>query len=254
MFWQSLILSPKILSGHFLDEPTITLDQSTLQIIPCHLRKLILSLGRRPTQNDVMNALVMCAAMETGFIGDWCFNDDTDADEVLRGYARNWSFSFDRRMIRDFARMPTYDDSITHKTFKLKFSLWPDNDIHVHSLDSGDFILVMARNADNSVMSSTKSIALPVSRYVISKNINLSNLPVSFRNLRELSMRLKNEIFLPLRNNILGSTPNPSLQGIDLDVILPYLKRKDVVSLASTCKSISAFCVPYITRNKSKNK
>lgn len=202
-----------------------------------------------------MNALVICCALETGFVGDWCFNEDDDVENVLSTYAQNWSYSFDRQQILDFAKMPTTDFFLPHQSFKLKFSLEPDNEINVHSLDSGDILLLSAHLIDSSVMSSAQSIALPVSRYIISKTINTSKLSISFRNLGELSIKLKNEIFLPLRNNIFGDKCNPSLQGVlgsREEMILQFLKRKDIINLSMTCKLIRARTVPYLMRNKLK--
>lgn len=261
IFWQTLIIAFFPNSDQFLDEPTIlTIDQSTLFHIPNHLRSLITQqLGTKsPTQIDLMNAIVIASGLETGFIGDWCFNGD--AEDVLTSYQLSWSYSFDRRLLIDFAKnAPDSGTDEPLKTFKFKFSLNPEHEILVHSIEGGDMLLLSSRLVDNSIVTSTRSLAFPLSRYVVHKKPNLMNLPADFRNLRELSIKLKNEIFLPMRNNIFCKTlckrPYPSLHGITETVLLMlfrYLKRKDVVSLSMTCKSIRETAVPFLLRNKSK--
>lgn len=239
-------------SVHFLDEPTITLDQSTLLQIPSHLKKLINDLrSKSPTQFDVMNTAIVACALETGFIGDWCCCEDVDG--ALKGYMLNWSYSFDRRFIIDFAKMsPTLP-------FRFRFSLKHDAEIIVQSLDLGDSILITVYLIDNYVMTPARSLTLPMSRYVVNKKLNLKNLPGNFRNLRELSIKLKNEIFLPHRNDIYCvsscKVPYPSLPGLPETLLLMlfrYLKPKDIASLSTTCKSIRDISVPFLLRNKSK--
>lgn len=259
LFWHSLtvFLLSKFF-GHFLDEPTLTLDQSTLHIIPCQLRKLLVSLGPHPTQIEAMNAIVICAALEAGFIGDWCFDDDDELTEALKNYALSWYYSFDRRLVMDFAKMPPVARASQHQSFKLTFANEPILKIHVHCLDGGELLLVSANRIENSVMSSTYSIALPVSRYVVSKTLNFSNLPSSFRNINELSISLKNDIFLPIRNSLIGPRLRPALGSIlriDCHMILRYLKKSDLAALAVTCKEMYALFRPYMIRKiKAKTK
>ena len=223
----------------FLDEPTIvTLDQSTIKNIPNHLRRLISHIGKNnPTQIELMNALVIASGLETGFIGDWCYGEE-DIKDVLNAYALNRYYSFDRRLLLDFAKMPTQPDD-SHNIFRFKFSLEPEREILVYTIDSGDLLLVTAHLIDNSVITSTRNICLPVSRYIVRKRPSLQDLPGNFRNLRELSIKLKNELFLPLRNEIFDFL---SLQGMMFNVlkfdIRKYLKRKDLQSLSCTCKTI----------------
>lgn len=231
----------KILSfWSFLDEPTVvTLDQSTLHRIPNHVEKLILGFGERsPTKIDLMNAFVIASGLETGFIGDWCC--DANIEATLSAYQINWSYMYDRRLLMDFAIMKPESQP---ETFKFKFILKPEIEILVHCFESGDLMVISARLVDNSVINSTKTLAIPLSRYIIRHKFDFKNLP--FRNLQELSINLKNEIFLPLRNNIFQETKSewlglyPSLHGINFDLhrlIIRYLNKKDIASLSATCK------------------
>lgn len=204
-----------------------------------------------------MNAIVIASGLETGFIGDWCCSD---IEDVLKSYQLSGSnYSFDQRLVKDFAIAPDFGADEPLKTFKFRFSFSPENEILVHSFDSGDMLLLNACFIDNSAVTLTHSIALPVSRYVVNRKINTANLPAGFRNLKELSMKLKNSIFLPMRNNIFSDSlfkwPYPSLHGIPetiLLTILRYLKRKDIVALTTTCRFIHEPASRYLIRNKSK--
>lgn len=209
--------------------------------------------GKKPTQTESLNCLVCAVALETGFFGDWhtwCKDDD------LETYQLHWSYSFDRKMLEDFSQMPQtdLDDDMT---FKFKLSLRPEKQIGVQTFRCGDLFMITAHLIEkNSVMISTRSLALLASRYVIYRKLN-SNLPINFRHLRELSIKVKNEIFLPLRNSIFLqlplTMPYPSLQGLNDDsllYILRYLPKKDVKSIAATCKSLRSIAFPYLCRNK----
>lgn len=245
LFWfRQIKLTQNYPFRSFLDEPTIvTLDQSTLKNIPNHLRSLISHLGKRnPTQTDLMNALVIASGLETGFIGAWCCGGDIE--DVLKAYVLNQCYSFDRRLLQDFAKMPTQDNDDPLNTFRFKLSLDPVQEILVHSFESGDLLLLTAHLIGNSVMTSTRTVPLSISRYIVHKRPSLKDLPKAFRNLRELSIKLKNELFLPFRNDTLydSSLPYPALPGMPEEIlqieICKYLTPKDCYALASTCKFI----------------
>jgi hypothetical protein len=96
-----------------------------------------------------------------------------------------------------------------------------------------------------------KSLYLPVSRYV--PLLKKQNKPACFRNLRELSIKLKNQIFLPIRDGIL-MTFNcfvPSLQGIPteiFDMILSSLDKAAVIELSLTNWKIRESCMQFWKR------
>lgn len=188
-----------------------------------------------PTQIELMNALLIASGLETGFIGDWCCGEDIK--DVLNAYALNKFYSFDRRLLLDFAKMPTQPDD-SHNIFRFKFSLEPEREILVHSIDSGDLLLLTAHLIDNSVITSTRNITMPVSRYIVRKRPSLQDLPGNFRNLREFSIKLKNELFLPLRNEIFDFLSLQGMFNILMFEIRKYLKQKDLQALSCTCKTI----------------
>lgn len=217
-------------------------------------------MGRNSTKFEVTQALICALGLEVGFIGDWCFCDGL----VENAYNLSWSSFIDRRLLEDFTVLkPKQDnDDDTHEILNFKFSLAPQNQISMYCLESGDLMILSAAHSSfsgESVMNSTRSLALPMNRYIVTKKLNFSNLPASFRNIRELSVKVKNELFLPLRNDIFSESacklPYPSLQGIPdecLSLIFCYLKSKDVVSLSLTCKNLHEISAPYLLRNKSK--
>lgn len=227
----------------FLDEPiVVTLDQSTIKNIPNHLQKLIAcGFGNRlPNKIDLMNAFVVASGLETGFIGDWCCKD---IEAELSAYQLNWCYSFDHRMLNNFAIMIPQDQP---ETFKFKFSLLLDKEIIVHCFETGDLFVLSAQLVDNSKITSTKSLALPISRYIVRNKVDFNNLPNGFRNLQELSIKLKNQIFLPLRNDIYQESacqwPYPSLHGVPnviIHKIIKHLNKKDIASLSLTSKIIN---------------
>lgn len=207
-------------------------------------------------QIDLINGLVVAVALECGFVGDWCDGDCSD----VKTYALSWSYSFCRQLL-DLTSYPPEPEEDGPAVFKFVFSLDPQNVIIVHSLESGDLLILTAiLNGEAAAMTSAKTVALPISRFVINKKLNSRNLPANFRNLCDLSILLKDKIFLPLRNEIYRQSscesPYPSLDGCPVDVtlkIISYLKRKDITSLSTVCKAINASTVLYMSRNKFTN-
>ena len=249
-------LTIKIFLVILLDEPTRTIDVATLHQIPLHLTKFIRTIGKIPTQEELLKSLLLSLALECGFIGEWCCEDDED----LKKYNLSWNYSFDRQLLVDFATFPQNNDD-DHQLLMLKFGFRPQIKIVVHCLGSGDLLLVSAYNfemSEDSSMTSTVSSALLISRYIPNRRLNKENLPSNFRNLNELSINVKNQIFLPLRNNIYTQSPYksvyPSLNGIPEEALLKifsYIKLKDVVALSCCSKAINLACLSFF-RNKSK--
>lgn len=232
----------------------LTLAESSIRELPRHTCKLLNYLLRthpNHTQYDLFNALLLSCASEVGFIGDW-------NSISLDAYCLNTRYSVERNLIEDVATWPpAYQFTNAYNRFKFRFCHKMDREVMVYSLDSGEMILLTGQLIDNSIIQVGSSTTVSLPRFVPYKHLNLNSLPASFRNLRELSMKLKNQLFLPLRNEIFSemNCTSPSLAGIDEDmirVILKKLKRKDIISLASTCKTIRLVCIPYLMHNKTK--
>lgn len=240
-------------------EDKITLDQSTSTEIPYHLHSCLSSLKDRRgfcTQFNAMLSLVISTALECGFIGDW------NRGESLSQYVMNWSYSFDRNILIDLSNIPKdlVDDGVDEVQIRLSYTLSRRFLIRLDILKSADLIIIVARHCnENSTIKSTKSVAISVSRYVIRNRLSEDCYASSFQNLKELSIKLKNEIFLPLRDEIYTFLDckmlYPSLLGIPDDILLlifkRYLKTKDICSLSLCCRSLHKISSPYL-RNKSK--
>lgn len=232
----------------FLDP--LTIDESTLQTIPIHLRRM-LNFGM--TNTESMNILVVALALETGFVIDR-YSDDFET------YQLNWSYSFDRKMLDDFSKIPEQlkKDLDEDMTLKFKLSSRPEKQISVQTISCGDIFTVTGFLVGSSSIISARTIALSMSRYVIQRKLN-SKLSKNFRFLRELSIKMKNAVFLPLRNEIFHElslkTPYPSFQGLGDDSLLyifRFLTKKEIANVASTCKSLRCIAFPLLCRNKSK--
>lgn len=230
--------------------PTITISQSTIQHLPTHVQKLLKSLNRSASKFEVFQALIIAIGCEVAFIGDWCY-----CDGIQNAYNVSWTNLLDRRLLQNF----TIHNS--DEILKFKFIFAPQTEITLFLIEAGDLMIISAvpKTSDNSIIS-TRSLAFSFSRYLVTKSLNFSCLPANFRNLNEFSNKLKNEMFLPIRNDIYSDTnckfSYPSLHGIPEDcvlMILRYLKqKKDIKSVALTCKSLKETAIPFLLRNKSK--
>lgn len=238
------------------------IDQSTLEEIPLHLSSCLccfLNKNGLCTQIDAMTAILISLAHECGFVGDW-LSQKFD----VRSYALSWSSSFDRRLLLDSSNLPkglkfneNDEDSFGIPFF---YSISPQQMITVNCVKSSDLLIVVAHHQFNETsVKVTKSLAIPISRYVVRPRIPKDSFATNFRHLRELSIKLKNQIFLPLRDEIQlrlsGDHLYPSLLGIPDEILLliirRYLKANDINSLSLCCKRLNKISSPYLN-NKSK--
>lgn len=184
----------------------------------------------------------MWLGYETGFIGDWIIDD-------LTHLSFNWCYAFDKRIF-DYFTLPNNFTSDTAAPIKFKFCLDPERKIVLNLIESGDLAILTVyeefRNLESSHQNCTlnsRSLAIPLSRYIPFKNLGRDNIAASFRNLKELSIKIKENLFLPLRNEIYqvnALSPTPSINGLPeciLFKIFKYLKRKDVLNLKCISRS-----------------
>lgn len=233
------------------------IDQSG-SAIPNWLVKLLKSFNN-PSKFQIMELLVVSCAVETGFLpydGDGKIFRNKNA-----AYNFSWSSFIDRRIFDDFAscgNLLLQNEDI--EMIKLKFLLEePNSDISLSCFESGDLIVLSVNRVVpvETPVVPTRSLALSMSRYIVTNKLN----PASFRNLRELSKKVKENLFLPIRDEIFTLSSctllYPSLSGISDDCllsVLKYLKLKDIIRLSITCKSIRNIAYPFLLRNKSKKR
>lgn len=243
-----------------VDDKLITLDLATFDKIPQQLYILINDVCnsiKNYTQFDVLNACVIYCAIESSFIGDWM----TDID--LSNYTLNWCSAFNRRILEQ-CTFPSYNynKNCNNNSLMLtfKFTLEQSRKIVLNSVDSGDIAIINVyeiKNLDKTQCIQTKSVAIPISRYIPYKKL-CDNLPNSFRNLPELSRILKEKLFLPIRNILYEDCavlPTPWINGLPecvLVKILKYLNKKDLHSLKCTCRKQYDICKAFASNKKRK--
>lgn len=236
------------------------MDQSTQQEIPYHLYQCLSSLKNRNgfcTQFDAMIALVISSALESGFIGEWNVGDN------LNEFALSFNYSFDRSALIKNSKLPykiQFEEGIDEIRIIFSYTLSRKMQIILEIIRSADLIIIIARHRNEiSSIKSTKSAAFSVSRYIIRTRIPEECFASSFQNLKEFSIKIKNQIFLPLRDEIYSCLDckmcYPSLLGIPDDILIlifeKYLKTKDICSLSLCCKQLHQISSPYLN-NKSK--
>lgn len=202
----------------------VMLDMSTIHQIPFHLQRILSD--RNLSCIDVLNALSYYVGLECGFI-----KSQLDASS----YSYTWYYSFDKRVFEDLQ----YEHF--ERKMSLKFVMNQSHEIVLECLDLGDIAMITAYEKSDKKVAHCHSIALPVSRFMPFKKL-LRPLPSSFRNLKELSDLLKNEIFHPLRNEIYDRCSNtaPYLNKMPQQFLFAVYRHLDVNSkknLSRTCKT-----------------
>jgi F-box domain len=129
-----------------------------------------------------------------------------------------------------------------HK-FKLNFTKDDDKQIEIIMVETGDLLLISCYFLSFKSVVTTHSLVLPMSRYLPYRIITK---PVSkfFKNYSELSYKLKEFLFVPVRNEIFSSywplptSEMPYLLGLP-DVILCKIFKKLSKSDAQKFKLVS---------------
>ncbi|CAG9799435.1 unnamed protein product [Chironomus riparius] len=232
----------------------ITLDLATLDKIPDQLYNILrVASTQNYTQFTLLNCIVLYSAYESSLIGDWCQID-------LSNYTLSWCSAFNQRILEHctFPKDICINNNLLQLTFK--FTLEQSRKIVLNSLESGDFALLSIyelKDLDKTHFVQSKSITLPISRYVPFKKL-CDHVPNSFRNLKELSVLLKENLFIPIRNQMYDDCAVlscPWLNGLPdcvLVKILKYLNKKDLHSLKCTCRKQYDLCKAFASNKKRK--
>ncbi|KAG5677902.1 hypothetical protein PVAND_007618 [Polypedilum vanderplanki] len=220
----------------------ITLDLATYHEIPRQLHHIITCINKS-SKFDVFNMFVMYAMYEIGFIGDWI------EQHLLSHLSLNWCYSFDQRVF-EFCTLPQQLKERNDYQLKLtfKFALDPERQVVLYSHLSGDLVLltVYEQESHNNLQLglNSKSLTVPISRYIPFNRLS-QNIPNSFRNLKELSIKLKDNLLLSLRNDIYNdnqSSAMPYINGLPSWIVIKifkYLKKKDVYNLKCSCRKMN---------------
>jgi hypothetical protein len=250
------VISLSIYLALIVDDKLITLDLATLDKIPDQLYNILsneVASCQNYTQFSVLNALALYCAYESSLIGDWSEID-------LSNYTLSWCSAFNQRILGHctFPKDICINTSLLQLTFK--FTLEQSRKIILNSLESGDvaiFSIYELKDLDKTHFVSSKSIAIPISRYVPFKKL-CDHMPNSFRNLKELSNLLKENLFIPIRNQMYEECAVlscPWINGLPdcvLVKILKYLNKKDLHSLKCTCRKQYDLCKAFASNKKRK--
>lgn len=236
----------------------ITLDLATLDKIPQHLLHILSELcccKKNYSKFDVLNAIAIYSAFENSLIGDWLEELD------LSQYTLSWCSTCHMR-ITQICTLPVNCIPSSHLSLTFKFTLETSRKIKLSSIESGDLAILTIYDLkdldETSPCKEAKSVAIPISRYVPFKKLCKDNLAHSFRYLPELSMVLKEKLFIPIRNQIYEDCAvlsTPYLNGLPACVlvkIFKYLNKKDLNSLKCTCRKQYDVYKAFVSNKKRK--
>lgn len=205
---------------------------STIDTIPAQLHRA-LSDSKNISLQDVIKAIVTHIALESGFV---------KSSTSTHPYTYTWFYSFDKKVFEDC----TYNSSDSSQQNTI-FKFVMDQQFHINVkcfFEVGDLVIINAYEENNlSNVIHCESLVFPISRYIPFKKL-ITPLTSSFRNLKELSFKLKQNIFHPLRHDIYYRnqqfSSSPWLNGMPefiLENIHKCLNKKDRRNLRLTCKT-----------------
>lgn len=201
---------------------------STIDAIPPHLHRA-LSDSKNISLLEVMKVLVTHVALECGFVSN---------NLSIHNYSYTWFYSFDKMVFEDC----TFKSLNSSQDMAFMFVMDREQGgIIVKCHEVGDLVIVSAYEDNSKNVIHCESLAIPVSRYIPFKKL-ITPLTSSFRNLKELSFKLKQNIFHPLRNKIYyrNQQTSPWLNGMPefiLEKIHKLLSKKDRQNLRRVCKT-----------------
>lgn len=184
----------------------ITVDNSTSVEIPKHLIKLFYSSnnnetgGVRQTKNDVLASLIYVLGIECGFVTLSHSNlNDT------RNMAKSWA-SFHSIFVNQFCdQLPkSYrcDNINGYETQLILYQLSNKVCLFI-AREIGDGLCITVHVTLSNGEHFCRSLYLSTGRYILRTQMNKSTLIKCFKNLYELSFRVKNYIFMPIRMALL---------------------------------------------------
>ncbi|XP_053689800.1 protein nutcracker [Sabethes cyaneus] len=197
------------------------------------------------SQFDILLMAMYCISLETGFI-PWGHRVVEEDQQTFRARYP----SFDRRVLFTFSTLvPSNFYNRTSRSYRLNLYLQgSEHQCVLVGIRSGDF-LCTTFSVPKRIDVSGRSILLPVARYV--PVVNLPKLNLSCQNLKELSAKLKNNIFLPIRDELCIDAKiimYPSLNGLPDEVVailLQYLDKKAALRVAASCSRLRTLALHY---------
>lgn len=184
----------------------ITLDNSTSVEIPRYLIKLFYSAnkicGNHRTKSDILAWLIYALALECGFVtlSHLNLNDE-------RKMAKPWA-SYNNIFVNKFCdQLPSAyrcDNINGYETQLILYQL-SNNKCYFIAREIGDGLCITLCVTLSNGEYFARSMYLSIGRYVIRTQWNNEKMLVKcFQNLKELSGRVKNEIYMPIRMALLA--------------------------------------------------
>jgi len=210
----------------------LLLEDGTFNELPIHIHQAIEALRfKRPSKMHILRALVYIISLESGFHpleSDLNFNPISGCFNV-ENVKENTKFVKDIPIEETVLTKLALTGSVAEKSFKLL------------TREIGDALCITFSHQNQP----GKSIYLSASRYVL--NATLKEPTKCFNNLKELSFKLKEYIFTPIRNETLASNNKneafASLIGLPSEVVWLIYRKLDVASLRNlsrTCMQMNS--------------
>lgn len=227
------------------------MEESTQTKMPKYVENVFKNLNKKTTQAEVLFVLNYCLALESGFYPSNSIDDK---------YKISSLYSYDSRNVCEISKQgfpkPIHCVDEDFYRLELKYPLQKiKDDVSNEKLNITTSLISAVKSSDFLIITMTvndfpgKSICLPLSRYILSTT--KKDISYRLRNMKELSIIVKDEIFVPLRNLLIneyssGTLVYPGIQGLPYDV-LEFLVRfvkslKDLQNLSKTCKRLREVC------------
>lgn len=201
----------------------LLLQDGTFNQLPTHIHRAFECLrNNRPSKMHILRALVYIVSLESGFY-------TVDSTEPFNNKSGCFNIVNVKKNI-DFVSKLSQDETVLTK---LALTDVDDCNYKLLTREIGDALCITFSYGNRP----GKSIYLSASRYVLSAT--LKDPPKCFNNLNELSFKLKETIFTPIRNNSLESNNEsfPSLIGLPSEVVWMVFNKLNQISLQNLSKT-----------------
>ncbi|XP_053674662.1 uncharacterized protein LOC128724967 [Anopheles nili] len=223
--YQPILVTPKT---EWNLRPLVVEDSNRVLLAPSlelTLRYFFTHCGKDVTEisrSDLMIVLIYVVALETGFTPK-----GSPMPAVYRSEKHHCYRSFDQRLVKHFAtQLPM--DWLRRRAgpYQLEMELVHEASTRENlscslvAFCSGDMLIANLLPSVGKATGASFSTVIPISFHVPS--VNSTRLPISYQYLQGLSLKLKNELFVPFRNLIfLKFVPivNPSLLGLPQELV-----------------------------------
>lgn len=207
----------------------LLLEDGTFNKLPDHIHQAFeLLRNNRPSKMHILRALVYIVSLESGF-------HTVDSTEPFNNKSGCFNIANVKKNI-NFVSDISQDETVLIKLALTDSDT--DNSYKLLTREMGDGLCITFSYGNHS----GKSAYFSASRFVL--RAALKDPPKCFNNLKELSFKLKENIFTPVRNYFLQSNNEsfPSLIGLPSEVvwmIFNKINRVSLQNLSRTCMQMN---------------